>query len=39
MKLTAICVGSIYDRDRFLIADRLVRQRTDAGEHVILLPL
>ena len=39
MKITAICVSSIFDRDKYLIADRLVKQRVAAGEHVILLPL
>ncbi len=38
-KTTAICISSVFDRERFLIADRLVRERIKAGEHVILLPL
>ncbi|MBP5607905.1 MAG: EAL domain-containing protein [Lachnospiraceae bacterium] len=39
MKITAICVSSIFDREKYLIADRLVKQRVAMGEHVILLPL
>ena len=39
MKLIAICVSSIFDRDRFLTANMLINQRIAAGEHVILLPL
>lgn len=39
MKLTAICVSSIFDRDKFLAANMLINQRIAAGEHVILLPL
>ena len=39
MKLTAICVSSIFDRNRFLAANRLAEERLAAGEHVMILPL
>lgn len=39
MKLTAVCVSSIFDKQRFMAANRLIRQRIAAGEHIILLPL
>ena len=39
MKVTAICVGSVFDRDKYLSAVRLTESRIKKGEHVLLLPL
>lgn len=39
MKLTAICVSSIFDRDMFLATNVLINRKIADGEHVILLPL
>lgn len=39
MKVTAICIGSVFDREKYLMAVRLTESRIRKGEHVLLLPL
>ena len=39
MKSIALCVGSIFDRDRFLVTDREIRKIHARGDYVVLLPI
>ncbi len=39
MKSIALCVGSIFERDRFLLADREIRKIHARGDYVVLLPM
>ena len=39
MKSIAFCVGSIFDRDRFLLTDREIRKIHARGDYVVLLPI
>ena len=38
-KSIALCVGSIFDRDRFLLTDREIRKIHARGDYVVLLPI
>ena len=39
MKSIALCVGSIFERDRFLQTDREIRKIHARGDYVVLLPI
>ena len=39
MKSIAVCVGSIFDRDRFLQIDREIKKIHARGDYVVLLPM
>ncbi|MBR1470075.1 MAG: GGDEF domain-containing protein [Lachnospiraceae bacterium] len=39
MKTIAFCVGSIFDKGRFLLADKEISRIHEAGDHVLLLPV